>query len=126
MKGLRIISEKLRRSHRSLHFKPDDHLCSSCRKRVAALPEEIPTIESSQSEHSEAEEVELRMVESSQSEVEVDRKRNFFFGRKIKKNEKGNIFFGRKIKKTEKGNLFFGPKNKKAEKEIFGFFGTEK
>jgi len=57
-KGLRNISEKARNSHHSLHFEPDDQLCTSCRKRVAALPEgpeELRTVGSSQSEQSEAE-----------------------------------------------------------------------
>ena len=59
-KGLRNISEKARSGHRSLHFESDDQLCTSCRKRVAALPEspeELRKVESLQSEQSEAEEV---------------------------------------------------------------------
>jgi hypothetical protein len=55
-KGLRKVSEKTRTIHRFLHFESDDQLCTSCRKRVAALAEDILTVESSQSEQSAAEE----------------------------------------------------------------------
>ena len=55
-KGLRNISEKVRNIHRSLHFESDDQLCTFCRKQVAALPEELQTVASSQSEESGEEE----------------------------------------------------------------------
>ena len=38
--------------HPSLNFESDDQLCTSCRKRVAELPEELQTVASSQSEES--------------------------------------------------------------------------
>ena len=39
-KGLRDISERTRSAHASLRFQIGDHLCTSCRKRVTALPVE--------------------------------------------------------------------------------------
>ena len=47
-----MIPENTIKSHHSLHFYPEDQLCTSCSKRFSALPQEI---ELSQSERSHEE-----------------------------------------------------------------------
>ena len=48
--GLRQVSDHIRNEHRSLHCSPADQLCTSCRKRVSALPSECQLSQSEQSD----------------------------------------------------------------------------
>ena len=49
-KGLRPIHGNTIKTHHSLHFDDEDQLCTSCRKRVSALPQEIELSQFEQSQ----------------------------------------------------------------------------
>jgi len=43
-KGLSKITEQNRANHHHLHFRPNDKLCTSCRKQLADTPERVETL----------------------------------------------------------------------------------
>jgi hypothetical protein len=54
-KGLRMITEATRIRHHSLQFKPDNQLCTKCRKKLTALPQQLETLSQSEKSSSASE-----------------------------------------------------------------------